>query len=205
MQERRILLNNIEQINQVEPVDLGLSVKWAPGNICKDSEGNYYIGAPTDQGCYFSWGNVEGYNKDERPYFMNNTYKSTPGYSLTSDISATSGYDTARETLGGSWRMPTRAECLEIIDNCTCTWTTQDGVAGMRFTSKKSGYTDNSIFIPASGRINSYTLQLQGTEGIYLSSNAYSSNSAYTLDFRSDSQSVSREQKFNGCTIRAVQ
>ena len=54
--------------------------------------------------------------------------------------------------------MPTKAEWEELLneDNCTWTWTTDykgDGsnVAGVIVTSKKVGYTDKSIFLPATG------------------------------------------------------
>ena len=54
--------------------------------------------------------------------------------------------------------MPTKAEWEELLneDNCTWTWTTDykgDGsnVAGVIVTSKKDGYTDKSIFLPATG------------------------------------------------------
>lgn len=202
MQEyRRLLFNNIEQI---EPIDLGLSVKWAPGNICKDSEGNYYIGVPTDQGCYFSWGNVEGHNKGEGYDFNSTTYNSTPGSKLTADISATGSYDAARATLGGNWRMPTKDECQELIDNCTCTWTTQDGVAGMRFTSKKSGYTGNSIFIPASGYYGGTSLSREGSYGRYWSSSWDSSRSAWHLYFSSGGQDMYNNSRYYGFTVRAV-
>ena len=47
--------------------------------------------------------------------------------------------------------MPTDAEWTELRDNCTWTWTTQNGVNGYRVTSNKTGYTDKSIFLPAAG------------------------------------------------------
>ena len=47
--------------------------------------------------------------------------------------------------------MPTREEMDELHDNCTWEWTTLNGVNGYRVTSKKQGYTDRSIFLPAAG------------------------------------------------------
>ena len=184
-------------------VDLGLSVKWAEGNIVKNGT-KYSIGAPTDQGCYFSWGNVEGHNKGEGYDFSSTTYNSTSGSKLTADISATGGYDAARATLGGNWRMPTKAECEELINNCTCTWTTQDGVNGMRFTSKKSGYTGNSIFIPASGYYGGTSLSDEGSRGYYWSSTWNSSSSAWYLYFHSGDQRMNYGSRLYGFTVRAV-
>ncbi len=63
---------------------------------------------------------------------------------------------TGTRNWGGMWRIPTKAEWEELLneDNCTWTWTTDykgDGsnVAGVIVTSKKVGYTDKSIFLPA--------------------------------------------------------
>ena len=60
--------------------------------------------------------------------------------------------------------MPTKAEWEELLneDNCTWTWTTDykgDGsnVAGVIVTSKKVGYEDKSIFLPATGQYNGDT------------------------------------------------
>ena len=204
MQEYRRIISK-DNTEQAEAVDLGLSVQWAPGNICKDGEENYYIGEPTDSGCYFSWGNVEGHNKGEGYNFDSTTYNSTPGSELTADISTTGGYDAARATIGGNWRMPTKDECQELINNCTCTWTTQDGIAGMRFTSKKSGYTGNSIFIPASGHYNGTTLNGEGSCGYCWSSAFYRSRYAWRLNFLSGSQGMSDDLRHYGFTVRAVQ
>ena len=59
--------------------------------------------------------------------------------------------DAARANMGGDWRMPTKDECQELIDNTTNEWITNyngSGVNGRKFTSKING---NSIFIPAAG------------------------------------------------------
>lgn len=47
--------------------------------------------------------------------------------------------DVACALLGGSWRMPTKAETKELLDECTWTWTALNGVNGRRVTSKKEG------------------------------------------------------------------
>ena len=187
-----------------EIVDLGLSVKWATGNIVKNGA-KYSIGAPTDNGYYFSWANVEGHYKGKGYDFSDNTYKSTPGYKLHTNISPTSGYDAARATLGGNWRLPTKDEFQELIDNCTLTWTTKDGVNGMRLTSKKSGYTSNSIFIPAAGMYDGTTLHLDGIRGRYWSSTFSSSNDAWGLYLGSAESSIYYYSRHFGFTVRAVQ
>ncbi len=56
--------------------------------------------------------------------------------------------DAARCQWGGKWRMPTREECDELVNNCSWKETTVGGKNGYRAASKVNG---NSIFIPDSG------------------------------------------------------
>ncbi len=80
--------------------------------------------------------------------------------------------------------MPTRAELEELIDNnnCSWTWTTQNGVNGYKVTSKKNKH---SLFLPASGNRFDSMLCLEGTNGPYWSSSLMSSHPefAYYLGF----------------------
>ena len=199
----------ILEVKEDNFVDLGLSVKWAKGNICKDSNGNYYIGEPTDKGCYYSWGNIEGHNKGEGYNFSSSTYKSTPGKSLTANIASNdSAHDAALACLGTGKRMPTKAEFDELIDNCTVTWVTSYNgvsVAGRVFKSKKAGYTDKEIFIPASGYYNGSTLNNEGSYGIYWSSTYYFSSYAYYLYFNSSNVGTDYLDRYCGLSVRAVQ
>ena len=55
--------------------------------------------------------------------------------------------DAAAVNWGGAWRMPTEAEQDELRDNCTWTWTTQNGKNGYRVT----GRNGKSIFLPIAG------------------------------------------------------
>ena len=59
--------------------------------------------------------------------------------------------DVANVMWGGDWRIPTDDECQELIENCTCTMDSINGVKGFRVTSNVPGYTDRSIFFPAAG------------------------------------------------------
>ena len=68
--------------------------------------------------------------------------------------------DAAYIATDGIYRMPTKTECDELINNCTWTWSTQNGVNG--YTVEGNG---NSIFIPASGYRNGVSLLNDGTEG----------------------------------------
>ena len=145
-------------------VDLGLSVKWATKNVGATSE--------TECGLYFAWGETTGYTADSGHSFdLDNYawYNATDKYKYTKykhDDSSwdytelQSADDAATQNWGGAWRMPTYAEWDELKENCTAEWKEnykESGISGMLFTSKKEGYTDKSIFLPATGHINGTT------------------------------------------------
>lgn len=113
-------------------VDLGLSVKWATCDIGADS--------PSDYGSYFAWG--ETMTKSEYTQDNSVTYGKSFG-----DISGDSRYDAARANWGGSWRLPTKTECEELINKCRTKWTTYNNHKGLLVT----GPNGNSIFLPAKG------------------------------------------------------
>ena len=204
-----------------EYVDLGLSVKWATCNVGASS--------PEDYGDYFAWGETEGY-LEGKTYFGWSTYKwMEDGYSdwkhvnkyqradgQTSAIWYKNGTfvgdnktvldpedDVAHVKWGGSWRMPTIKECDELINNCTWTWTTQNGVTGYIVTSKTNG---NSIFLPTAGyRSDSYFLSA-GSYGFYYSSSLSTSYTYSTCELGFNSGLVCRggTDRYYGRPVRPV-
>ncbi len=130
--------------NGYEYVDLGLSVMWASYNIGANS--------PEEPGKFFAWGEVTP--KDE--YTLEN-YKFFDGYSYSKYAKdSTSVYrdnktildkrdDAARYNMGGKWRMPTMNEFQELVDNCTFSYTTFNGVDVITAFSKING---KSIIFP---------------------------------------------------------
>ena len=104
---------------------------------------------------------------------------------------------------GGTWRMPTWDEFQELIDNCTWTWTTLNGVYGGRFTSKKNG---NSIFLPAAGSQNGTSLYCAGGGGDYWSSTPYGCITQYAcgLIFDSTGHDWYFYARYYGLSVRPV-
>ena len=86
---------------------------------------------------------------------------------------------------GDTVSLPTREEFEELMQNCTWTWTTQNDVNGYLVTSNKSGYTDRSIFLPASGLRSLSNQFFAGQYGFYWSTTASSNftDSACSLYF----------------------
>ena len=110
--------------------------------------------------------------------------------------------DAATANLGGSWRMPTKAEQDELRNKCTWTWTTQNNVKGY----KVKGPNGNSIFLPAAGSRYYGGLYRAGSNGYYWSSSlntSYSSN-AYYLYFGSSNVHWDGNNRYYGQSVRPV-
>lgn len=183
-------------------VDLGLSVKWATCNV----------GAATPEGYgdYFAWGETatkETYNWST--YFDSNDkgntftkYNDNAGKTILDPED-----DAAHVNWGSSWRMPTEAEWQELEDNCTWTWTTQNGINGCKVTSKKAGYTDKFIFLPVAGNRFDSDLYNVGSLGLYWSSSLNEDGSRYVwyLCFNSSGHDLSNYGgRYYGHSVRPV-
>ncbi len=187
--------------NGHEYVDLGLSVKWANMNVGAES--------PEDYGNYYAWGETAAKaTYDWSTYFDTNDggntftkYNNEGGKKVLDPKD-----DAAHVNWGGSWRMPTMAEWQELYDNCTWTWTTQNGINGYKVTSNKAGYTDKFIFLPAAGYRNGSVLYYVGSVGSFWSSSLYEyiSSCAWYLGFNSDDHSLASYVRCNGRSVRSV-
>ena len=184
--------------NNHEYVDLGLSVKWATCNVGAN--------APEEYGDYFAWGETSTKSdystSNSATYRLSNSELQSQGY-IDSEGKLTAQYDAATANWGGDWRMPTKAEQQELLDNCTWIWTTQNGVNGYKVTSKVNS---NYIFLPAAGIRNGSSLGNAGIFGYYWSSTPYESSSygAFSLDVGSDDRNVGSYSRFNGPSVRPV-
>lgn len=131
-------------------IDLGLSIMWSSCNLGAS--------APEEIGDYFAWGETTTkatfYGTDLNKHWNSGENQSQD---IGQDISGTQ-YDAARAQWGGIWRMPTQAECEELINNCSSEWMTYNGSTGHMLT----GPNGNRIFFPKSlvlyesGSMNSY-------------------------------------------------
>ena len=171
--------------NGHEYVDLGLpsGLKWATCNIGAS--------IPEEFGDYYAWGEVEPketYSVNNYKWYIPNSSNYYTKYSTSYDSGVNDGKiileaddDAATVNWGGSWRMPTYEEWLELCENCTWLWTTQNEVNGYLVKSKTN---DNSIFLPAAG---SSSAKHNSTFGCYWSC---------SLDLSSRTCSFARHLKF---------
>lgn len=172
-------------------VDLGLSVKWATCNIGASS--------PEEYGYYYSWGETETKN-----YYRNSKWDRALPSSLESHFvidsngNLTLWYDVAHVKWSSSWRMPTKAECEELVNRCTWTWTVGSGYEGY----KVKGPNGNSIFLPAAG--NCEGAEHRGGGGGYWSSTSYGIDGAWGIDFGPWRHDMNGPDRNYGQSVRAV-
>ena len=152
-------------------VDLGLSVYWASCNLGAEK--------PEEYGEYYAWGETKpksSYSIANYSYFNNDTKVYTD---IGEDISGTE-YDAATVNLGADWRMPTKDEMQELIDNCIWEWTQINGINGYKATSK---INNNSIFLPAAGKYYSGTIIIYKNEDLeYWTANKSDAEHSYFVD-----------------------
>ena len=201
-----------------EYVDLGLpsGTLWATCNIGATSE--------TEGGVYFQWGETSGItgslvgkysdeNYSLRSYtHCNGSYNTLKKYCTNSSDGTVDNKtvldpedDAATQIMGEGWRMPTKAEFYELIDNTTNKWFANynsTGVSGRKFT----GSNGKSIFIPAAGDCSNGSVENVGGAGYVWSSSLYTSysGSAWYLVFPSDNCEMRYYERYNGWSVRGV-
>ena len=192
-QKRTVVKKPVSKQQAHQAIDLGLpsGTKWASCNVGANK--------PEEYGDYYAWGETttkKEYTDDNYLYYKNGKY-----LNIGADISGTQ-YDVARAKWGGKWRIPTKDEVEELVDNCKYEWTTLNGVKGGKFT----GPNGNSIFLPAAGYRWRSDLGHAGEYGSYWSSpqNPDDSNNAYGLDFISGYADWSNDYRGLGQSVRPV-
>ena len=108
--------------------------------------------------------------------------------------------------MGGDWRMPTKAECQELLNGTTNEWVTNyngTGINGRKFISKTNG---NSIFIPAAGFCYDGSVDGVGNYGYVWSSSLNTSDpgNAWYLYFDSSTCRMLHYDRYEGWSVRGV-
>ena len=202
-----------------EYVDLGLRVKWAKCNLgaSKPSDyGSYYAWGETEPKAEYTWATYKWMKAGQSDWKHITKYTIADGQTegIWYDAGGTfigdnkttleAADDAATANLGSPWRMPSFYEIQELIDYCTWTWTTQNGVKGYEVKSKKNG---NSIFLPAAGYRKGSVLNNAGSWGYFRSSSLYIGYNDYASNLNFDSD---RHDKYNhssrylGFSVRPV-
>lgn len=217
-----------------DEVDLGLSVKWSTfdlGASMTGTRGLYFQwgdikGYGSGEHC-FAWR-----DKNEKSSYKWYCVDSGSGeFGLTRYVingDSNSGYrnfcdgktsldledDPGAVCVGSGWRMPSVSEWEELIDPAKCRWiwgTNEAGINGYTVSSKIEGFTDKSIFLPASGTMSGVSLQGLDSDGRYWTSQLSSGNSysarSYSLSNRRPGEPESfttTDDRYHGLSIRLV-
>lgn len=172
----------------LEFVDLGLpsGLKWANINIGSQT--------PMDNGNYYAWGEVQ-----TKSNYNSNSY----GNITDLDIAGTTK-DAAQVIWQGPWRMPTKSDLQELLNNCTRQRTTLYGKSGDLLTSRINGKT---IFLPLTGYRNGTSWHDQNNRVIsWTSTRSESSQSIawFIDDYNNGGLNANTAYTYQGLTIRPV-
>lgn len=192
-----------------EFVDLGLpsGTLWATTNIGANSPeeyGDYFAWGETTPKDVYSWSNYQwcigNYNIMTK-YCTNSDY----GYNGFTDgkTELDPEDDAATANWGEMWRMPSKDQIQELIDNCTRQWTTMNGVNGRLFTSN---INSASLFLPAAGMWTDSDFYDVGSNGRYWSRslNTYLPYTCYVLEFSLYGAHYSYVTRILGSSVRPV-
>ena len=201
----------------IEMVDLGLSVKWASANLgatCEDTAeswyGGFYAWGETETKSDYSWGTYKygsNWNKLTKYCPSNKTDywngEGSPDNKLILDAMD----DVVNVELGGNYRIPTKAELVELKALPVKWVTNYNGVSGLNgliFT----GTNGNTLFIPAAGYFLGSAHNSAGSVWHLWSSSLYSGDPEYAYNLNFDSNNIrlnSNRGRYYGFSVRAVQ
>ena len=223
--DARACLGQVNYSNMVVRITIRLRGKvqlweggpyWATTNIGAEK--------PEDYGYYFWWGDTVGYKRENDAWVASDGSSldfsfcgtNTPTYRkslftlksegwITADGVFAPEHDAAQVQWGGKWRMPTKQEFEDLINNCEWTWMEKNGVDGYEVRGK-GDYLSASIFLPAAGHGFGDSLYDAGLIGFYWSSVPYSDNfNALNLYFHLSSHCTGYGSRGDGRSVRPVQ
>lgn len=201
-----------QSVNGHSYVDLGLpsGTKWATCNVGASK--------PEEKGYYYAWGETDD-NRSKKGFYWS-TYSLCKGtetsmkkYCLEPSFGNVDNKrvleaqdDIAFQLWGDSWRMPTKEETQELIDNCNWIYKKGNGYSGYIAESKINKKT---IFFPAGGRLE-YDTPFLPESGHYWTSTIRESTSKracillFWKEQGEEEQSIWYDNRFCGLLVRPV-
>ena len=212
--------------NKVDTEDDAVDLDLPSGTLwCK-----YNVGAKPGStaeswyGDYFMWGDIKYVTNKECDWknykWCNNNDESLSKYCYKSKTNFWDGKgnpdnklvldledDMANANMKGDWKMPTKEQFQELIDNTTSEWLTDyNGISGLNgrlFTSKTN---NNTLFIPAAGLRDYSSINSIGFNIVVWSSSLFTDNpsSAYVLSSYKYDIYTNRAYRISGCSVRGI-
>ena len=188
---------------------------WAETNIGAEEPGEY--------GLFFWWGDTIGYRRESSAWVASDG--SSTNFSFSSSITPTYGkdpntlqsegwitadnvlvpeHDAAHVHWGGSWRMPTQQELIDLNNNCDWTWDDANGFV----VRGRGDYAAASIILPCAGYGSGTSVYNVALQGKYWSSVPHSNYSyqSWGLEFIWNTRDkMNYGWRYHGMLIRPVQ
>ena len=183
-------------------------LKWATGNLIADGPNDAKIGTPTDNGLYFQFGSLIGWSEKGvhkitvRPsnYNINTPWNLVWAGDPTTENTAAGKGDPCKYYLGGTWRLPTDNEYIELCNHTTTDWS---GASDWTWESSTSSalHTSGLKFLAAGCRSNNNgSLFYVGSKGFYQSSTPSNSILQYSFNLNFSSSILNP----NYCSTKAL-
>ena len=178
-------------------IDLGLPSKtmwnlYNVGSMHPEYHGKYYGWSEIVSKSDYTWDNysqdVSNRKNYDFGYWNGNQYIVDGGSLSYGDYVYAAG-------------IPTKADFTELVNNCTLTEETLNGVKGVVFTSKKN---NKCIFLPYSGSCYDGKTPANGTSSYYWTSTSYDSQKAYAVSVANGKVTSTTCQKRTGLPYRSV-
>ena len=189
-------------------VDLGLpsGTLWATCNVGAtkpEGIGDYFAWGETQPKTTYNWSTYQYCNGGDNQ-LTKYCNKSSCGYNgFTDNLTVLQpSDDAATANWGDGWCMPAEEQWLELFLFANITWTTQNGVNGIRITASNG----NSLFLPAAGCYLNDEHENINSKGYFWSSKLCTDGpyGAGRFRFYSGSYDVDYNYRDNGLSVRAV-
>ena len=184
------ILGNVKSFTtasqDMEYIDLGLSVLWAKCNIGAETE--------SETGILVGFGDQSFYNRST----SNNDY--TPWSSIGTEEDVV--YNLAIDgTAKSKSKMPSAKQIEELLNKTTQEPTIVNGIQGIRFTAANG----NSIFLPVTGYREGQEVTADGA-GYYWTGDIYDVNESYAKTLRLDAvgAAIGQTRLALGIAVRTV-
>ena len=114
--------------------------------------------------------------------------------------------DAATANMGSPWKMPTYKQTQDLINGTNHTYTTINGVNGVKLTNKTN--SSQYIFLPAAGYWSYTSFFDSGSYGHYWTTLPASTGYAHDFRFNQSNEITSSSAYYHpitcGCSVRAI-